>query len=60
MKNCVYVNELPENCLICTHKDCEHQYIECCCDFRHPDCPLKLREELDKNLQSDDSTEVEK
>ena len=45
-----WVEKMPRNCLECKNIECEHQIIECCFTGRHPDCPLQLINDHDREL----------
>ena len=49
----VYVDELPKSCLECECENCEHQYIECFIDERHPNCPLQTLADYTKQVRKE-------
>lgn len=51
----VYVEEknMPKSCLECDYENCEHQYIECFLDERHPNCPLQSLTDYTKQVRKE-------
>lgn len=52
--------DMPKSCLECNNENCEHQYIECYYEERHPNCPLQSLDSYTKQVKMEVIAEVEK
>lgn len=54
-----FVDKFPKNCVECSAEFCKHQFVECCYENRHPNCPLKLKKE-NKNGSKNIKTRIKR